>query len=207
LFITPVEFEFQPEASAGSGESYLRRANRIADVNPDSNWEMVEETLLALGDYYVLSGRPNRAAKIYKEAWTQLSEEDVEQRRYRRDNLENINVLQKIYVPKYYDRDRKPDEHRDPENYLSGSVSFTYSVMATGRITGIRHLETQPAQIVDIQDMVGRKLRHLIYRPRVDSGTLVGRRDVVYTHDFFYRPSDLPTEIMEEEVAAEQGTN
>ncbi len=207
LFVTPAEFEFQPQASAGSGETYLRRANRIADVNPDSNWELVEETLIALGDYYILSGRPNRAAKIYKEAWTQLSEEEDLQRKYRRENLENINVLQKIYLPKYYNSDQKDNEPRNPENYLSGSVSFTYSVMATGRITGIKHLETQPAQIVDIRDIVGRKLRHLIYRPRIESGTLVGRRDVVYTHEFFYRLSDLPVEVEEEGVAAKQGTN
>lgn len=207
LFVTPAEFEFQPEASAGSGETYLRRANRIAEVNPDSNWEMHEETQLALGDYYILSGRPNRAAKIYRNAWNQLSEEEDLQRRYRRDNLENINVLQKIYLPKYYNSDRKDNEPRNPENYLSGSVSFTYSVMATGRITGIKHLETQPAQIVDIRDIVGRKLRHLIYRPRIDSGTLVGRRDVVYTHEFFYRLSDLPVEVEEEGGAAEQATN
>jgi hypothetical protein len=207
LFITPAEFEFQPETSAGSGETYLRRANRIADVNPDSNWKTVEETLLALGDYYILSGRPNRAAKIYKEAWALLAEEDEQQRKYRRENLERPNVLQKIYLPKYYNTERKDGEQVAAENFLSGSVSFSYTVLATGRITNIKHLETQPPQIIDITDTVGRKLRHLIYRPRIEGGTLVGRADVVYTHDFFYKLSDLPAEVEEEaEVAAEQTT-
>ena len=207
LFVTPAEFEFQPEASAGSGESYLRRANRIADVNPDSNWETVAETLLALGDYYILSGRPNRAAKIYRETWTLLAEEDEQLRKYRRDNLEHPNVLQKIYLPKYYDAERKEGEQIAPENFLSGSVSFSYTVLATGRLTRIKHLETQPPQFVDVTDMVARKLRHMIYRPRIESGSLVGRADVVYTHEFFYKLSDLPVEAEEEtEAAAEQAT-
>lgn len=207
LFVTPAEFEFQPEASAGSGETYLRRANRIADVNPDSDWQTVEKTLLALGDYYILSGRPNRAAKIYREAWSSLSEEDDQQRKYRRDNLENPNVLQNIYLPKYYDVERKEGEQLAPENFLAGSVSFGYTVLATGRISSIKHLETQPPQFVDITEIVARKLRRMIYRPRIDSGTLVNRPNEVYTHDFFYKPSDLPVEAEEEaEVASEQTT-
>lgn len=207
LFVTPAGFEFQPEASAGSGESYLKRANQIADVNPDADWKTVEETLLALGDYYILSGRPNRASKIYKEAWSHLSDEEAQQRKYRRDHLENVNVLQDIFIPKYYDTEKKSEGERASENYLSGSVSFTYTVLPTGRITGIKHLETQPAQLVNIQEVVGRKLRHLIYRPRIDSGTLLGRRDIVYTHEFFYKLSDIPAEVEEEEeVAAEQAT-
>lgn len=208
LFVTPAEFEFQPEASAGSGESYLRRANHIADVNPDADWRTIEETLLALGDYYILSGRPNRAAKIYKESWTQLSEEEDQQLKYRRDNLENVNILQNIYMPKYYNEEKKDAAPKAPENYLSGSVSFTYTVLPTGRITGIKHLETQPAEFINIQETVNRKLRYLIYRPRIDGGTILSRRDVVYTHEFFYKLSDLPTEGEEEEenVATGQAT-
>jgi hypothetical protein len=205
LFVTPAEFEFQPEASAGSGETYLRRANHIAEDNPDADWQTVEETLLALGDYYILSGRPNRAARIYKEAWTHLSEEEDQQLKYRQDHLENVNILQNIYMPKYYNEEKKGEGQKVAENYLSGSVSFTYTVLPTGRITGIKHVETQPADFINIQDLVARKLRHLIYRPRIDSGTLLSRRDVIYTHEFFYKPSDLPVEG-EEEVAAEQAT-
>lgn len=207
LFVTPAEFEFQPEASAGSGETYLRRANRIADVNPDSTWETVAETLLALGDYYILSGRPNLAAKIYKEAWVLLLEEDEQQLSYRRDYLEQPNVLQNIYLPKYYDAEPEKGEQVAAENYLSGSVSFSYTVLATGRITSIKHLETQPPQLTNITDLVARKLRHMIYRPRVESGTLVGRAGVIYTHEFFYKLSDLPVEGEDEaEATAEQAT-
>lgn len=209
LYVSPADFEFQQQPSAGSGETYLRRANRIARVNPDSDWEKVEETLLALGDYYILSGRPNRAARAFKDAWSSLSEDDDQQRKFRRENLEKLNVLQKIYLPKYYNGDSKEDGSVKAEDFLSGSVSFSYTVLATGRISSIKHLETQPPQLVGIRDLVGGKLRHLIYRPRVENGTLVGRRDVVYTHDFFYKLSDLPLEIEEEqeEVATEQPTS
>ena len=32
----------------------------------------------------------------------------------------------------------------------------------------------------------------MIYRPRLNDGKLVATKDVIYTHDFFYRPSDIP---------------
>ena len=73
LFIGTSIYEYQPEVSSSSGETYLRRANRIARKNPNSNWLAVEDTMLSLGDYYILSGRPSRAAKIYAETWAKTA--------------------------------------------------------------------------------------------------------------------------------------
>ncbi len=44
LFITPAEYDIQPDISVSSGETYLRRANRIAEKNPDSDWQIHEQT-------------------------------------------------------------------------------------------------------------------------------------------------------------------
>jgi hypothetical protein len=203
LFVTPVEFEFAHETSMSSGESYLRRANRIAQSNPDSDWQTVEKTLLALGDYYIMSGRPNRASKIYVETWDLLSE-DEERLRHRRDNLERLNVLQKVFPPKYYNSQREEDGQPAPDNFESGSVSFSYSVSPTGRIHQIQHLETQPPEIVDIRNTVARSLRHLVYRPVLENRKMVDSRDNIFTHEFFYRPSDIPELVEESDIATEQ---
>lgn len=192
LFVTPAEYEFQPDSSVASGETYLRRANRIADANPESDWQTVEATLLALGDYYILSGRPNRASKIYEETWDLLSV-DEERKQNRQKHLEKVNVLQDIYPPKYYNRTREELSRAKPEDFETGVMSFSFTVSPTGRINQIRHLETQPPGIDDFTDTVARTMRHLVYRPRIEDKTMVDTPGNIYTHEFFYQQSDLPS--------------
>lgn len=204
LFVTPAEFEFQADTSVASGESYLRRANRIAREQASSDWQLNEKTLLALGDYYILSGRPNRASRLYEETWALLSEEDQPERlQYRRTHLENLNALQEVYPPKYYNSERQDDGSAAPDSFQTGTISLSYTVNPTGRISKIMHLETQPPEIVDFASTVARSMRHLMYRPQMKDGQMVATPDVVFTHEFFYRPEDLPAAVAEE--SAEEG--
>lgn len=192
LFVSPSEFDYQPDVSSSSGESFLRRANKIADENPDADWQAVERTLLSLGDFYILSGRPNRASDIYEEAWDLLSEgNDSERLSHRRANLESVTVLQDAYPPKYYDSMREENGQPPPDSFETGTISFGYTVSPTGRVTQLSHIETQPAGIKNFESVVGRSLRRMIYRPRIVDGQLVHTPDVVYVHEFFYRPTDL----------------
>ena len=62
----------------------------------------------------------------------------------------------------------------------------------SGRVVNLKHLETQPREITDFDKVVGRTLRRMIYRPRMKDGVVVATGDVVYTHEFYYRPDDLP---------------
>ncbi len=128
LFVSPAEYDYQPDVSSTSGETYLRRANRIADDNPDSDWRMVEDTLLSLGDYYILSGRPNRASKVYEEAWTLLSEDnDRNACKVRWEHMEQVNVLQKVLPAKYYNSERTDTGRPPPENFETGSMTFSFA--------------------------------------------------------------------------------
>ena len=191
LFITPAEYDMQPEISVSSGESYLRRANRIADRNPDSDWRILEQTLLALGDYYVLSGRPNRASRVYAELWLLLAD-DEERLADRRDNLEQLNVLQEIFPPRYYRSEKIDEELPRDEDFETGTVSYGYTVNASGRAANITHIETLPPEFTDMRDRVKRNLRHIVYRPRVEEGKMVATPDIVFIHEFYYRPEDIP---------------
>jgi len=196
LFFNPAEYEYQPHVSVTSGESYLRRANKIAKENPEADWETETSTLLSLGDYYILSSRPNRASKTYEDAWELLSDDAQteslnERMNSRRDYLERVNRLQKVYPAKYYNSERTDDGQPPPENFAQGTVSFSFTVAANGRVTGLKHLETQPADIKDFHLIVGRSLRRMVYRPRFNGEELVPTSDVVFTHEFYYRPSDL----------------
>lgn len=194
LFVSPAEYDYQTDVSSSSGETYLRRANRIADNNPDATWKIVEDTLLSLGDYFILSGRPNRASKVYEEAWELLSEENNPERlQYRWAHLEQVNVLQKVYPPKYYNSERTDNGQEPPDNFETGSMTFSFAVAPNGRVTNIENLEVEPAELEEFSDVVGRSLRRLMYRPRSADGDLVPTQDIIYTHEFFYRPSDLPS--------------
>lgn len=191
LFITPVEYDMQPEVSVASGETYLRRADRIAAENPEATWEIREQTMLALGDYYLLSARSNRGSRVYGQLWEFLSE-DEERHGNRRDHLEKLNLLQNIYPPKYYRSERVDEEFPDEDEFETGSVSYGFIVNSQGRASNIQHLETRPPEFTDMQERVRRNLRHLVYRPRLEDGDVVATPDVVYTHEFYYRPEDIP---------------
>ena len=138
LFISPAEFDYQPEVSASSGESYLRRARKIAEDHPDSTWEIVENSLLSLGDYYILAGRPNRAENVYIDTWTLLSEgNDPTLLQARRDHLETTKVLQRVFPPKYYNSEREERE-QVPDSFETGMMSFMFTVSPTGRVTNLQ---------------------------------------------------------------------
>jgi hypothetical protein len=200
LFQTASQYDYQANVSASSGEIYLRRANQIARKNPDSDWLVVEDTLLTLGDYYILSGRPNRASKIYQETWAMLTEaNDARMLQTRWEHLERVNTLQRVFPPKYYvenefvNAEQAEEGRPPPENFETGTMTFSYSVNANGRIGKLQLLETRPAELIEFGKVAGRSLRRMVYRPRLEEGVLVATPDVVYTHDFFYRPSDLPS--------------
>ena len=194
LFINQQQYYYQQDVSSSSGEAYLRRANRIADINPNSDWMVLEGTLLSLGDYYILSGRPNRAAKTYQEIWTLLSEDnDPERMQLRWKHLEQVNALQKTFPPKYYNSPQQEAGRPPPENFKTGTMTFSFGVAANGRITNLVNLETEPKELGDFSKVVSRSMRRMIYRPRNKEGKLAATAGVIYTHDFFYRPSDLPS--------------
>ncbi|MEX2496113.1 MAG: tetratricopeptide repeat protein, partial [Woeseia sp.] len=73
LYVGQPAMPYQQPTSISSGEIYLKRALRIAENNPEASWETREEAMLALGDFYILSGRPNRAERIYADTWALLS--------------------------------------------------------------------------------------------------------------------------------------
>lgn len=194
LFVSPAEFEYQPEVAAGSGESYLRRANSIAADHPDADWQIHEDTLLSLGDYYILSGRPNRAEKTYQETWEMLSEGGIRERlEARDDHLGKVRMLQRVFPPRYYNSDLAEASGEPPASFETGTASFSFTVSATGRITDLALIETQPREFEEFSTVIGRSLRRLIYRPRLENMQLVSTPNIIYTHEFYYRPEDMPS--------------
>lgn len=206
LYFDVMESEFQSYSPASSGETYLKRALRIAEENPDATWETNQRALLSLGDYYTMSGNPNRAKKAYSDTW-QLLSEDESRLRSRYEELETINRLQDIAPPKYYKSELIDDSRPPPSSFEQGKVVVGFSVSPFGATTNVTVIESDPPGLVDMERAVAREVRRLIHRPRMVDGTNVSTDDLTYAHTFFYRQSDLDEVLEETGVAADQSSH
>ena len=174
-----------------SGEIYFRRAARIAAEHPDTNWQVVAQAQLALGDYYMSNNNPNRGQRVYVEAWNLLSEHE-DGLNVRRVQLEQIVPLKQDKLPLYISADEDnetPDEKENP--LLQGSISISYTVSTKGRATNLRMIEAQPTEFERMISRVQREVQHRIYRPRLLDGEVVETPDLILVHKYFYRQSDL----------------
>lgn len=191
LYVGVIDMSYHQPVSVGSGEVYLKRALRIAEENPESTWQIEESALLSLGDYYIVSGKPNRARKIYEKAWNLLSEEE-ERLENRREHLEQLTVLQGISPPRYVGIDGAVHEELSGESFKTGTMVFNYDVSTRGFTTNVELVDADPAGFEEMERVVSRDIRAMIHRPRLEDGTTVPTEGLTYTHEFFYRESDLP---------------
>lgn len=173
-----------------SGEIYFRRAARIAMESPESSWQVVAQTGLALGDYYNYRTYTHRARQTYQEVWELLSETE-EGLLVRREQLEQVNELRQDKIPEYVssDSEKSADDRTDP--LLQGRITVRYTVATTGRAAEVELLEAQPPEFERMINTVQREIRRRVFRPRFEDGHAVDTPDNVLVHRFFYRQSDL----------------
>ena len=179
------------DSSMSSGEIYFRRAARIAEDHPETNWQVVAQAQLALGDYYMYNNNPQRGRQVYLDTWNLLSEHegglDV-----RRVQLEQVVPLRQNKMPLYIssdEDDKAPDDKDNP--LLQGRISISYTVSTRGRAANLRLIEAQPPEFENMISLVQREIRRRIYRPRIEDGEVVETPDLILVHKYFYRQSDL----------------
>ncbi|MDH4046938.1 MAG: tetratricopeptide repeat protein [Gammaproteobacteria bacterium] len=206
LFVEPYDPEFQTYTPASGGEVYLKRALRIAENNPESNWEIQHISLLALGDFYTLTERANRAKKVYEETWELLSAEE-DRIPSRIETMESPIILQSISPTRYYNSTRQDFGQARPENFERGTIVVGYSISKSGQSTNISLIESDPPGLVEMENDVLRNVRDLVYRPRFKDGEIVTVPDQTYTHEFFYRPSDVAAPAATGEIAGPAASN
>jgi tetratricopeptide (TPR) repeat protein len=201
LYIGQTDMAFHQPSSISSGEIYLKRALRIAEGSPDATWQTREDAMLALGDFYIMSGKPSRARKIYSDTWELLSG-DEEQLKNRHDHLETLVVLQDVNPPRYVGIDGEVQSQLPGDNYQTGKIVYDYSVSTRGLTTDIEMVEAEPDVFEDMERAVLNNLRAMIHRPRLVDGNAVQTDDLTYTHTFFYRESDLQQVQQDADLAA-----
>ncbi len=208
--------QYQRDTTATSGEIYLKRARRIADEHPDSTWQIRENALLSLADFYTFTDKAGKAKRAYQDTWDLLSA-DESYLIYRYDHLETPVLLQDIYPPNYYGIDDDSEPLEAAEQFEQGKVVTRFKINTRGRARNFEIIEVYPAGLEDMEKSVLKEMRRLIYRPRLENREVVETEDMIYTHEFFYRKSDLPPADdveesdspivdLEEEVAADNSS-
>jgi len=176
--------------SVSTGETYFKRALRIASANPNANWEMIADTSLALGDYYMILDNLQQARKVYRATWVDLSTDDA-RLAYRHATLEQYAVLRRSPVPEYI----KPPSDEAPTGqeipFLQGTVTMKYDVSTRGRAANLKVVEAHPREFIEMQVQVQRELRRRIFRPKYEDAEAVSTDEQIIVHRFYYRQADL----------------
>ncbi len=179
-----------------TGEIYFKRALRIAEAHPESNWAIAANTKIALGDYYMMQSMHKRSRRLYQEVWEYLSS-DEPRLTFRDQTFGEAMPLNERPLPEFAG---DPDANaltgmRD--DYEQGSVTVTYSVTDRGRVIAVAAVEVYPPEFVDMERTVHRELRGRTYRPRYEEAESgeeaapVKSEGQVLTHMFYYKQSDL----------------
>ena len=200
LFVGEFDREYHRDSTLTTGEIYVKRAKRIAERHPDATWTLKENSFLALADFYTFSDKSGKAQRAYKETWDLLSE-DESRMMNRYDHLESTVLLQDIYPPKYYGIDSSNEPTEEEEAFLQGKIVAKFKINTRGRARDFEIIESHPGGFEDMEKKVLRQLRRLIYRPRLEDREVVETENMTFTHEFFYRESDL--EPVEKEEAPE----
>lgn len=192
LFVGSPEISYHQPTSNSTGEIYLKRALRLAEDHPEATWQIKAETMLALADYYILTDKPSRAERVYSDVWDLLSDGD-DRVRSRQDQLQTLKVLHDAQPPRFYGLGgNQTPLPRRPDGFETGRIVFEYSLTERGKATDIELVDSNPTGLDDMERSVARELRRIVQRPRVVDGETVRTDKLTYTHNYYYRPGDLP---------------
>ena len=186
-------------ATASTGEIYLKRAVRIAEQNPDSDWVLLSKAKLAIGDYYIFRSEQSRARKAYVDAWNILSAEP-DRLAERHAALEQITPLTSDPIPKFVGRATPADRQMQNSSLREGHIIATYGVSSRGRVIELKIVEATPDDYDNLRRLVQRRIRSQVFRPRYEDGLAVDSHNLAYSHTFYYLQEELD-ELREEEAA------
>lgn len=194
-FFEPVGDSMQRPITS-SGELFFKRAVRIAETTPDFPWLERATTKLALADYYIVAESHNRARRIYKEVWTDLSAGE--------DRIQMRDELMGKPVPVWEEplpNSTNAAGSGGPRvtDLKTGTITVNYTVSARGRVR-VLETEANPIEFRDMQRVVHREIRRRAFRPQLVDGAPVESGGQVFRHEFTYREREIEEMRREEEA-------
>jgi hypothetical protein len=177
-------------ATIATGEVYFKRAVRIAEESPESNWQILAGTQVALGDYYNFRSDQGRARRTYRDAWD-LRSADEERAAWRDEALGRLLPLNANPIATFVGDATRNDVVTNKPAIRSGSLIAAYDVNTRGRVTKVEFIESIPPEFIDMQDKVLRELRNRIFRPPFVDGEPVESPNQILTHTYYYEQDEL----------------
>ena len=178
------------QSGVSSGEMFFKRAVRIVENDPETDWKLRATTKLSLGDYYLYIGSENRARRVYVDAWEMLST-DEEMLEFRRNMLERAVLLEERPLPQYVSNQSESDSSAGPDDLLTASLTVNFDIDERGRVSSLKFIEVEPSDFVQMHRAVQRNLRSRVYRPRFADGLPAATPDQFLVHTYYYRQEDL----------------
>jgi len=183
-FYEPIAYE-ESRLSSTTGESYFKRAVRIAEGTEDFPWLEKVTTQLALADYYAYRDSQSRARKIYLAVWADLTA-DEDRIEMRRELMEQPISLRGNSLPPYVGGTTQTSS----DGMHNGTIRVEYTVSPRGRVRNIR-TSAFPVEFEDMQRMVHREIRQRFFRPMMVDGVPIESETLILEHDFRYLQSEL----------------
>ena len=190
FYVDTSETNAYQSTSVTSGELHFKRAERIAEENPEATWKILMDAKLALGDHYNFRGDQGRARKVYAEVWDLLST-DEERLAMRQQVLEQLVALNESAVTRYFGTATRKDRASSSSAIREGRIVVTFDVSSRGRVDNLRIIEDEPGAFDDLRRTVVRELRTRIYRPRHVDGQPVDAPEQVFRHTYYYLQEEL----------------
>ena len=186
LFIHYAASYYDEPPTVQKGDSYLKKAIRIAEDSPDATWQDLVETKINLADYYVMSDRANRSYNVYRDVWDLLSEGELKLE-FRALALEHSVILEDIQPPKFFEDTSVTSLDEAPPGYEKAQVTFNYNVSKRGLARNINRASFKPDGLDFMHSVIGKEIRNLVYRPLFIGREPVIAKNVTFVHEFFYK--------------------
>ncbi len=194
LFVHFATMAYDDPPTTSKGDSYLKKAIRITEKNPDASWLQIVEAKMNLADYYILSDRANRSYNLYRTIWDLLSEDKLKLE-YRAVSLEVPVILENISPPIYFEDSTISAQTETSPEYKEAFVSFNFNVTKRGLARNINRASFNPDGLDAMHKVIGSNIRHLVYRPKFENREPVIAQNVSYKHQFFYKQNETIDEI------------
>jgi tetratricopeptide (TPR) repeat protein len=190
FFVDTSESSSYQSAVANSGETYFKRAVRIAAESPDADWMTLATAKIALGDFYNFRSEINRARSNYRDAWELMSVEE-DRLDTRKSVLEVLTPLNGDTIPRFAGDASSADRRPDDNNLREGRIVVSYDVDSRGRVSALKIIEANPVEFDDMRRSIQHELRTRIYRPKFENAEPVDSPNQMLSHVFYYRQDEL----------------
>jgi len=166
--------------------------------SPEADKQPFIDSLLALGDWYLLTNKETRAFGYYQHAYRVAAQDP------NTDPEALFGSPTLLYFPR--PRDPRTPDSAPRESFEQGLVELMYDVDHRGAIKRLRTLQSQPKGLMDFN--VRSSARVARYRPRIVDGLPQPTTEQTYRHTFDYFPrgqQTSPPKVINTDAAENSG--